>query len=125
MEQPKKKERRQFARVKKTLYVMYHPYGTTAPWNSATVQDIGEAGMSISTVNEFAIGEVLEIKITTFLKPQPIILLGKVVCCEGRGSEKRNWIVHVSFTDIKEEDKPVLQEFIQAFLKFYRKGVME
>ena len=115
------KEKRRFKRIKKTLYVQCYPYETTASWISAIVKDISEAGISIATGKGFAIDEALEIRISTFLRSQPINVLGKVVSCEEKGSGGTNWIAHICFTDIKEEDKLILQEFIQIFLKTIEK----
>ncbi len=123
----KEQERRRFKRVKKTLYVQCHPFDTTASWLSAIVQDISEAGISIATVKGFTINEALEMRITSFLRrSRPIRALGKVVSCEEKKIGGTNWVTHISFTDIHEEDKPILQELIQTFLKttegFSQKG---
>ena len=111
-----KEEKRRFERVKKSLYVQFRPFETTDSWISATIQDIGEAGMSITTGQEFAIGNVLEIKINTFLRSQPIGVLGRVVGCAGTGSESTAWITNISFTKVNEEDRPLLRELIRIFL---------
>jgi len=97
--------------------MLCRPFDTTAPWVSATVQDISKGGVSISTMKEFAKDEILEIKFKTFLKPQPIYVLGRVVSCNEKGRKRVTWVTRISFTDINEEDKPILQELIQIFLK--------
>jgi hypothetical protein len=111
------RERRRFKRIKKTLYLQCHPHETALPWSSVIIQDISEAGMSISSMKKFVVGGVLELKFTTFLQPDPICVLGKVLTCEEKGIGGTRWITRISFTHINEEDKPVLQELIQIFLK--------
>lgn len=111
------KERRHFKRIKKSLHIQCHPHETALPWSSAIIRDISEAGMSISTIKKFASGEVLELKITTFLQSHPICVLGKVLSCEEKRIAGAKWIMHISFTHINEDDKSVLQELIQIFSK--------
>jgi hypothetical protein len=117
-----KKDKRRYRRVKKTLHVQCHLHNTTEPWSSAIVQDIGEAGISIATKERFAADEVLEIRITTLLRRQrPISVLGKVVGCREKKTGGTNWIEHIAFVSVLEEDKPILKEIIQAFLEASQK----
>ena len=112
----REKERRRSKRVRKALYVQCHVYDTDTPWASAIVQDISEAGISISTTKEFSIDATLEIKVSTFMRTQPVSVVGKVLSCEKKPAPK-NWITRISIEQINEEDKAIFQEFIQLFLK--------
>ena len=110
------KERRKFKRVKKTLYVQCRPYYKDEPWSSVTTKDIGEAGMSFMANKEFKDEEIIEIKFTTFIQREPLILLAKVInrqeCYKGT-----TWLFHAAFTHINETDKPVFRQYINIFLK--------
>ncbi len=110
-----KQERRRFARIKKTLFVQCRPYETTDPWSGAILQDISQAGMSFFSGKAFQIGEVLEIKLMTFIRRQPIYVTGKVVGTQ-KNSEEKKWITRISIVKINEEDLMVFQELIQIFL---------
>ena len=116
-----KEEKRRFKRAKKSLYVQFRPFEATDSWIGATIQDISEGGMCIIARREFAIGDILEIKINTFLRPQPIGVLGEVVGCAGKGSESTAWITHISFTNVNEEDRPLLRELMRIFLEAAKK----
>jgi len=112
------KEKRLFRRVRKNLHVQCHAHNTAQPWVSAIVQDIGEAGASIATVKAFPIDQVLEIRITTFLRrSSPLSILGRVVSNEEKKTGATNWLAHIAFTSILEEDKSILKEVVQAFLE--------
>lgn len=111
------KEKRRFNRVQKTLYVQCRQQARDVTWSSATIQDISESGISIVAARAFTAGDVLETRITTFLKPQPISVLGKVVSCEEERIVRVKWITHISFIDINKEDKLSLHELVQIFLK--------
>jgi c-di-GMP-binding flagellar brake protein YcgR len=109
-----RRERRRSKRIKKTLYVQCRPFDTTAAWTSLVVQDISEGGINILAAKEFAIGEDLELKITTFLRFKPINVLGKVVSCQRPQSKRIKWTIRISFTKIYEEEKQIFHEYIQA-----------
>ena len=86
------------------------------------MQDMSEAGMRISIMRKFAIGEILDIKISSFLRPQPINVLGKVIHREEEKTKETSWVTGISFmdksfTDINERDKSILQKLIQIFKK--------
>jgi len=108
-------ERRRGKRIKKSLYVQCRLYDTTGPWLSAIVQNISEFGIKISTMKEFATGEILDIKISTFLGPRRINILGKVLSREEKRAKGAIWISRISFTNASQEDKLLLGEFIQIF----------
>jgi hypothetical protein len=114
-EKMRKQERRHFKRIKKTLFVQCRPYETTDRWSSVTLQDISQAGMSFFSGKEFQIGELLEIKLITFIRREPIYVTGKVVGTE-KDSEGKNWVTRVTIIKIIEEDITVFQELIQIFL---------
>ena len=109
------KERRSSRRVKKTFYVQCRPFDTTAAWVSAVVQDISEAGIKIYIMREFSVGEVLDIKISTFLRPERLNILGTVVSCKESGGSGVMWVMRVSFTKISEVDRVILRKLIQIF----------
>lgn len=113
------KERRQHQRIKKTLYVHCRHSDIKGAWDIATILNISETGLCALTTREFSAGNILELKISTFLKPKPLNLLGKVVSCE-RKPEGRSWIARISFTEVDKEDKEdeeFLKELIQIFQK--------
>ena len=110
------KEKRRFKRVKRTLHMQCHPYKTTEPWSSIILQDMSEVGLSFFARQEIPIGQMLEIRITTFIRSQPISIIGEVIDCE-RKSVGRDLVMRVSIVRINEEDKGIFQEVIQAFLK--------
>ena len=105
--------------MRRNLHVQCHVHNTSLPWVSAIVQDISEAGASIATAKGFAIDNELEIRMTSFLKrAAPLSILGKVVGCEEKKiGVTNNWVTHIAFTSILEEDKPILKEIIEAFLE--------
>ena len=107
-------DRRRAKRIKKTLHVQCRPFDTTAAWISVVVQDISEGGMNVLAAREFAIGEELDIKITTFLRFKPINVLGKVVSRQRHPSKRIMWTIRISFTKIYEEEKQIFHEYIQA-----------
>lgn len=120
MTHSEEKERRRFKRIKKTVYGQCRLYNTTASWVSVIVQDISESGMSIYTIKKCAIGNMLEIKLTTFMKTQGISIIGKVVGCEKK-PEGKGCVVRISIVRINEQDKVAFKELIQIFLKATKK----
>ena len=111
------RERRLFKRVKRNLYVQCHLVNSPTPWVSATVRDISKAGVSISITKRLNPSDILEMRMVTFLRSQPIQVLGKVVSCKEAGEIRPSWVAHISFTEINRQDKPIFQEIIQAFLQ--------
>ncbi|MFH1339074.1 MAG: PilZ domain-containing protein [Candidatus Omnitrophota bacterium] len=113
--QPGRPEKRQFTRIKRTLFVQCRPHETTGSWSSVTLQDISQGGMSFFSGKEFAIGEVLDINIITFIRREPIYVKGKVVGAQ-KDNEGKNRISRISIVKINEEDSAVFQELIRIFL---------
>jgi len=109
-----REERRRFKRIKKNLYVQCGPWKRPGIWSDVVIQDISKAGLSFSCRKEFRIGEMLEIRVTTFLRKQLISLIGRVVSCE-RKFIGTGWIARISITQISDEDAGIFQEIIQAF----------
>jgi len=116
MPDKEKEERRRYKRIRKNLYVQCGPWNAAGIWSSVILQDISKSGLSFLVNKEFAVDEVLEVRVTTFIRPQPISLICKVLGCN-RKPERNNWVTRTSIIKISDEDKGVFQEVIQAFLK--------
>ena len=114
------KERRRFKRIKKSVYGQCRLYNTTASWVSVVVQDISEAGMSIYITEDFLVGDMLELKLTTFMKTRGISIIGKIVGCEKKPDAK-GWVARLSIVRVTEHDKPAFEELIKIFLKASKK----
>ncbi|MGD9015079.1 MAG: PilZ domain-containing protein [Candidatus Omnitrophota bacterium] len=116
MPEKEDKERRKFKRIKKNLYVQCGPWNAAGIWSSVVLQDISQAGLSFTTKKEFPIDEILEIRMTTFMRRHPISLKGRVVDCQ-KSPQGNNWITRVSLVKVSDEDAGVFEEVIKAFLK--------
>jgi len=116
MPEKENKERRQFKRIKKNLYVQCGPWNKTGAWNNVILQDISKAGLSFASRQEFAVDEMLEIRLCTFIRRQPISVVVRVVGC-GKMTEGKNWITRASIVRINDEDVGVFEEVIETFLK--------
>ncbi|MFH1678934.1 MAG: PilZ domain-containing protein [Candidatus Omnitrophota bacterium] len=110
------KERRRFKRIKRNLFVQCRPFDTTAIWSSVIIKDISESGISFLADKEFMVGETLEIKLVTFIKKEPLALIGEVVARDKNVIGKK-WLTRIAISRMSEEDKPVMHEYIQIFLK--------
>jgi hypothetical protein len=116
MPDKEREERRRYKRIKKNLYVQCGPWNAAGVWSSVVLKDISTSGLSFLASKEFAVDEVLEVRVTTFMRPQPISLVCRVLGCN-KESERKNWITRASIIRVSDEDKGVFQEVIQAFLK--------
>lgn len=97
------------------------PYDSTNIWSSVIIQDISEGGMSFLAKRGFQVEEQLEIKVVTFIRRQPILIVGKVVGSQ-KGFKGDDWITRIFIVQIDEEDKLIYQEFMQIFLKEQREA---
>ena len=109
------KEKRRAERIKKTLHMQCHPCNTTDPWISVILQDMSEVGLSLFARKEILIGQMLEIRVSTFVRMEPISIIGKVIGCK-KELRPKGWVIRVSIAQINEEDKVIFQKVIQAFL---------
>lgn len=113
--QPERSEKRQFARLKRNLFLQCRPHETAGPWSSVTLKDISQGGMSFFSGKGFAVGEAVDINIISFIRREPIYINGRVVGVE-KDNEGKNWVVHISIVKINEADSAVFQELIRIFL---------
>jgi len=109
-------ERRHSARIKKSLHVQCGPWNTPGMWSSVIVEDMSDKGMRFIAEKEFLTNEVIEVRISTFLRSLPISVVGKVLDCK-KDPKGKNWITRVHISQINEEDRMIFQKVIQMFLE--------
>ena len=81
----KEKERRRAQRAKKNFFLQFRKFGTTSSWSTAILRDVSEGGVSFSAAGrEFNTEDKLDIRISTFLREQPICLIGRIVGIDGK-----------------------------------------
>ncbi|MBU0549589.1 MAG: PilZ domain-containing protein [Candidatus Omnitrophica bacterium] len=112
----KEQERRREDRIEKTLFIQCRRFNTGDTWSSVTIQDVSLSGMRFVAEIKIPIEEILEIKFNTFLKKEPILIIGKVVASEQRQKGK-NWVTHISIIQAAAEDNKIFRQFIEIFKK--------
>lgn len=109
-------ERRGSKRIKKTLHVLYNYWGKPGIWSEIVVEDISNTGVRLISKKALAINEMLELRISTFLRTLPVSIIGKVLSCE-KEPKRNNWIIRISIVRIIEEDEVIFRKIIQMFSK--------
>ena len=116
MTNSKKEERRSAKRIKKSLHLQCGPWNKAGVWSSVIMKDLSENGICFLSNREFSVDEMLEIRLSTFLRSRPISIICKVIDSK-KQENGRNWITRTSIAQIHEEDSRMFREIIQAYLQ--------
>ena len=114
-------ERRKVPRIKRRIYVQCCPCDRTDSWASVTVQDISQGGMSFVSKKEFLAGESARLRVSTFLRNQPVELTANIVDCN-KINKGKDWLTRLSIVHINKNDYLVFEEFIRVFHEEIEKG---
>ncbi len=107
-------EKRKSVRVKTTLFVQYcynNSQGNKT-WDITTVKDISETGVCVKTVKDFEVGAIISLRFKIPSRPfDKTDIAGKVVTCSRIG-QNNTWITRIDFTDLNNDTKALLHEYI-------------
>lgn len=122
MNKEKGEERRVVPRIKKFITVQYSVKDYPAAGvDISQTKDLSEKGIYFTVSNPLAAKDILNIKLKLPAIEKTIDLQARVVACE----EIRKNIVYgirAEFVDLEDEQKKILQDFIQPSLKDQIKG---
>ena len=110
-------ERRKSVRLKKALTVRYCYSVDKADkkWDITTIKDISEAGMYITTHQQFSLNDILTFLIKVPSRPlEWVEFTGRVV--ESKESKVGRHLTRIEFMNLKEEQKELIREYITWFL---------
>ncbi|MFH1777273.1 MAG: PilZ domain-containing protein [Candidatus Omnitrophota bacterium] len=109
-------ERRKHPRVLTVLAVKYKKEKEATPY-SCTSRDISLGGVGLTVSEAFTPGELVELEIELPRQSSPLFLKGKIVWSfvnkRSKDTEKISYRVGVMFTEIPEETRKRLKEYIQ------------
>jgi hypothetical protein len=120
-------DKREVPRIKKSLVVHYalDTGGKPPKWDVTHIMNIGEKGIRMTVLKDFAEGDILNLNIKIPFKPfEPLTVKGKIITTEelttvfGEGVADCK-IASVGFIDIDEEQKDLIKEYVEWFHKRY------
>ena len=105
-------ERRKTIRIKIPLLIQYSKDNVT--WDISPVKDFSESGAKIITRFKFAAGDNLKLKIRIPLKPSECQeFCGKIIDCSE--SPTQTHVTRIEFVDLSDEQKSLMQNYINQF----------
>lgn len=110
-------DKRKSVRIKKSLVVQYNYKisQSTTLWNMSTIKDISETGMCIVTDRSFPPNEKMNFRIKIPSRPfEWLEFNGRIVDTEA--STANIYFARVEFTNLQEEQKGLIGEYIKWFL---------
>ncbi|MDD2927274.1 MAG: PilZ domain-containing protein [Candidatus Omnitrophica bacterium] len=116
-----KQEKRSVKRIQKSLIIQFSVDSgdpLTRKWDVSSIRDISEKGVSFLASGKIALGDLLQMLIKIPLRPfEWFEVSGKVVAREEPKIKREDndfnvSVVRVIFTDLKEEQKMLIREYI-------------
>ena len=106
-------ERRKTVRIKIPLLIQYSKDNVT--WDISPVKDFSEMGVRIITRIKFSAGDNLKLKMRIPLKPTECQeFYGKIIDCSE--SPTQTHVTRIEFVDLSEEQKTLIQSYINKFI---------
>jgi len=118
-------ENRKAPRIQKNLMAMYgmqNSQGLVEKWDTTLVKNFSEIGIGFITTSAFAFGDKIDFMIKIPTRPYDWLRLhGKAiesVVLKGIGTNSisQTYLTRAEFTDIKSEEKKLIQDYITWFL---------
>ncbi|MGA2775839.1 MAG: PilZ domain-containing protein [Candidatus Omnitrophota bacterium] len=107
-------ERRRSIRIKGTLLIQYSKDNII--WDISPIKDFSETGTKIITRMKFFPGDKLKLRVRIPLKPLECLeFYGKIIDCSESSSQAH--ITRIEFLDLNDEQKSLIQNYINKLLK--------
>jgi len=115
-------ERRKTIRIKKPLTAQYsYTVDGKQIWDMSLIKDLSESGICLGTNKIFPLNDIFFIRLKVPIRPSlSLEIYGRVV--ESREFKAGINITRVEFTDLKDEQKELLREYIAWMLVKERGG---
>jgi hypothetical protein len=106
-----REERRKSKRIKKTLTIQYAVgEKNNLKWEMSLIRDISDTGLSFAADGNFSPDDNINIRLKLPIRPFEWVKI------EGIVLESKKLVTRVKFTQLTDEDKELINEYIVWFL---------